>query len=171
MKLKEIYNSIKYTVYEDLDGCLADFDKKYFEVTGISTHHADSQGKNKFWEILKDGLEKKKMTEQQFWETIEWMPDGKELWSYIKKYKPIILTAPSRNKESIIGKSKWVKKYLGYPPVIFRSAKQKHLEAGENKILIDDRKDTIERWINAGGIGIHHISTNNTIKELKKLGL
>ena len=43
--------------------------------------------------------------------------------------------------------------------------------ASPNAILIDDRKDNIEQWIEAGGIGIHHTSTNSTIKKLQKLGL
>jgi hypothetical protein len=27
-----------------------------------------------------------------------WMPEGEELYKYIKKYKPTILTSPSRNE-------------------------------------------------------------------------
>ncbi len=36
---------------------------------------------------------------------------------------------------------------------------------------IMDRDDTIASWNAKGGIGIHHTSATNTIKELKKLGL
>ncbi len=43
--------------------------------------------------------------------------------------------------------------------------------ARKNRILIDDRKDTIDAWRAKGGIGIHHISTTSTIKQLKQLGL
>jgi hypothetical protein len=42
-----------------------------------------------------------------------------------------------------------------------RHEKQKF--AGENRILIDDLKKTIDEWNEAGGIGIHHTSTANTI--------
>ena len=41
----------------------------------------------------------------------------------------------------------------------------------QNHILIDDRKDNIERWEAAGGIGILHTTTENTIACLKKLAI
>jgi hypothetical protein len=54
---------------------------------------------------------------------------------------------------------------------IFKQAKDKKDLAEPNAILIDDRKDNIQQWIDAGGIGIRHISTESTIKQLQKLGL
>jgi hypothetical protein len=53
----------------------------------------------------------------------------------------------------------------------FKPAKFKHEFSGKNRILIDDRADTIENWNAKGGIGILHTSANNTIKQLKQLGL
>ena len=53
----------------------------------------------------------------------------------------------------------------------FKPAKFKAEYAGKNRILIDDRQDTIDRWNANGGIGILHTSTANTIKQLQKLGL
>ena len=35
---------------------------------------------------------------------MEWMPDGKELWDYIKDKQPTLLSAPSRNPASRLGK-------------------------------------------------------------------
>jgi hypothetical protein len=35
--------------------------------------------------------------------------------------------------------------------------------------LIDDRKDNIEAWEQAGGIGILHTDADNTINQLNKL--
>ena len=43
--------------------------------------------------------------------------------------------------------------------------------AGKNKILIDDREDTIGEWNAAGGIGILFKSTSQTINDLKSLEL
>jgi hypothetical protein len=53
----------------------------------------------------------------------------------------------------------------------FRSAQRKADFAGPGKILIDDRKDTIDSWNANGGIGILHTSTANTIEQLQKVGL
>jgi hypothetical protein len=57
------------------------------------------------------------------------------------------------------------KKLLLYP------RNQKQLFAAPDKILIDDMEQTINEWNKGGGIGILHTSADNTIKELKKLGL
>jgi hypothetical protein len=58
--------------------------------------------------------------------------------------------------------------------MIFRPAKEKHLEcSGPDDILIDDREDTIQRWNDAGGVGIYHPKNgdpSNVIKRLEKLG-
>ncbi len=42
--------------------------------------------------------------------------------------------------------------------------------AGQPAILIDDYPKNTIQFTRKGGIGIHHTSTSNTIKELKKLG-
>lgn len=153
----------KYKIYCDMDGVLVDFDKGYFELTGVDIkgqfHHSTD-----FWDpINKAG--------KQYWLNLEWAPDGKELWSYIQKYRPKLLSAPSRQNDSRVGKHEWVERELPGVPLLLRSAKHKKDFAGPDSILIDDRADNIEGWIGAGGIGIHHTSTEDTIKELKKLGL
>jgi len=55
---------------------------------------------------------------------------------------------------------------LGKVPTIIEYQKQKW--ADERSILIDDRKDFIDKWRAAGGIGIHHTSLVKTLKELSK---
>jgi hypothetical protein len=37
--------------------------------------------------------------------------------------------------------------------------------------LIDDRADNIQRWKDAGGVGVLHTSAADTIQQLKELGL
>ena len=99
------------------------------------------------------------------------MEDGQQLWDYIKQYSPTLLTAPSREKSSEIGKQEWIDKNIPGTPVEFRQAHKKQELATPNAILIDDREDNIERWIEAGGIGIRHTSAASTIKKLNQLGL
>ena len=161
--LKEIEEQ-KYTIYCDMDGVLVDFDKGYKDLTGISTKEADAQGKEAFWNpIAKSGV--------KFWVTLKWMPDGQQLWDYISPYNPILLSAPSKEESSKIGKRIWVKRNLPNAKLILRPASQKQQFSGENKILIDDRVDNIEQWKSKGGIGILHTSASDTIKQLKELGL
>jgi len=75
------------------------------------------------------------------------------------------------NNESMQGKTEWVQRLNNMRKIYFRSAARKADFAGPNKILIDDRKDTIDAWNANGGIGILHTSASNTIKKLQELGL
>lgn len=154
----------KYEIYCDMDGVLVDFERGYEELTGKDIRGNHVKGDADFWDpITKAGV--------KFWAKLKWMPDGKQLWSYIKKHKPNLLSAPSREESSKIGKYVWVKNNLPGVNLILRSAERKQEFASPNAILIDDRADNIQRWKDAGGIGIHHTSAENTINELEKLGL
>jgi hypothetical protein len=174
----------KYTIFCDMDGVLVDFDEGYKQLTGVTTQHADSQGKDEFWKLFRDSLKEKGISERSYWENLDWMPDGKQLWDYIKQYNPYVLTAPSvnmnipfedryklDNNESMQGKTEWAQRLPNLRKLYFRSAGRKADFAGPNKILIDDRADTIQKWNNAGGIGILHKNTSDTIQQLKDLGL
>jgi len=151
-----------YKIYCDMDGVLVDFDKGYKELTGRDASF--DTPKEEFWEpISKAGA--------AFWIKLPWMPDGKQLWDYIKPYNPDLLSAPSREESSKIGKRVWVKRNIPGTKLILRSAERKQEFATPNSILIDDRADNIQRWKDAGGIGIHHTSAADTIQQLKKIGL
>jgi len=167
--LLDLYEAIKpkYVIFCDMDGVLVDFDKGYEELTGKSTHHANEQGKDEFWNLFNISLEEKGISEYEYWANLDWQPGGQELWNYIKPYRPYILTAPTLNPESREGKRDWVQRLDGMKNIYFRPAKFKSDFSGKNKILIDDREDTINRWNEAGGIGILHTSATNTIDQLK----
>jgi hypothetical protein len=154
----------EYTIYCDMDSVLVDFDRGYQELTGMTTQQADANGVEAFWEPLTKAGAK-------FWITLQWMPDGKQLWDYIKKYNPILLSAPSREESSKLGKRVWVKRELPGVKLILKYASQKQEYASPTSILIDDRQKNIDQWEAAGGIGILHTSTPNTIKQLQQLGL
>jgi hypothetical protein len=154
----------EYTIYCDMDSVLVDFDRGYQELTGMTTQQADANGVEAFWEPLTKAGAK-------FWITLQWMPDGKQLWDYIKKYNPILLSAPSREESSKLGKRVWVKRELPGVKLILKYASQKQEYASPTSILIDDRQKNIDQWEAAGGIGILHTSTPDTIKQLQQLGL
>jgi hypothetical protein len=154
----------QYTIYCDMDSVLVDFDRGYQELTGMTTQQADANGVEAFWEPLTKAGAK-------FWITLNWMSDGKQLWDYIKKYNPILLSAPSREESSKLGKRVWVKRELPGTKLILRYAPQKQEYASSTSILIDDREKNIDQWEAAGGIGILHTSAANTIEQLKQLGL
>lgn len=153
----------KYKVYCDMDGVLTDFNKGYEELTGRNIEGQFIHDKEFFEPINKAG--------KDFWGNLSWTKDGKELWGYLKKYNPELLSSPTIHNTSRVGKNEWVDKELPGTHLILRSSENKKEFASPISILIDDRDVNIEQWIEKGGIGILHTSTKNTIKELKKLGL
>lgn len=165
VKLYEETKQSQYKIYCDMDGVLADFDLQFKNLTGLfPKQYEQKYGIDKFWDIIPNDT-------TRFWSQIPWMKDGKQLWDYIRKYNPTILSAPSREQTSKQGKREWVMRELPNTNLKLKGAQYKHEFAKPNHILIDDRADTIKRWNDAGGIGILHISSSNTIKQLKKLGL
>jgi len=165
---------INYQIYCDMDGVLCDFEGRFEHFTGLNPdqyrektrrEYGDKKVDEKFWDIIDHqiGL--------RFWRGMPWMPEGKELWAYIKPYKPTLLTAPSWHNSSREGKKLWVDDHISGTPIIFKQADKKSDLSGPNKILIDDREDTIMNWKHKNGIGILYTTTEQAINELKQLGI
>lgn len=150
----------KYKIYCDMDGVLTNFNDAYFKLTGVDLDGRHLNDKN-FWDPINNAG-------YDFWVNMDWMPDGKDLWNVISKHKPTLLSAPSRSNDSRVGKFDWVEREIPGVPLILRSASRKREFAAPNHILIDDREDNIDGWIEDGGEGILHTSAENTIKILKE---
>ena len=156
--------NMDYKIYSDMDGVLVDFEKGYEKLTGIDLKGEYRPDGENFWKPIEQaGV--------GYWAGLEWMPDGKQLWSYLKPFNPVLLSAPSRSQSSRIGKHVWVKHKIPGTKLILRYASQKQELATPESILIDDRQVNIDQWRAAGGIGILHTNTANTIQQLQKLGL
>jgi len=110
-----------------------------------------------------------------FWAKLPWMPNGKELWNFISKYNPHILTSPMQ-RGSEIGKAFWIDENLRpLPDKVFMSSEKYEWalnDAGKPNILIDDWSKNTVPWSNKGGIAIQHVNANTsaTISALKELG-
>ncbi len=168
--LKELFGTDKeagYNIYCDMDGVLTDFDSRFEHYTGmLPKEYVDRYGELSFWNIITDAGE-------VFWSKMEWIKGGKELWHYIKKYSPVILSSPSRESSSRTGKKKWVSTHLGTNvKLILAYSEEKQKYATESSILIDDRKVNLEQWKAAGGIAIEcrHSNVKEVISKLRKLG-
>ena len=103
---------------------------------------------------------------------------GKQLWSYISKFDPHILSAyveESFDPNCIPGKTEWLRRNAGMSNrskinLVRRKEKKLFAKKGSPSILIDDYEKNVREFINAGGKAIHHTNTSKTISELKKLG-
>jgi hypothetical protein len=172
-----------YKIYCDMDGVLTDFEKRfhqklneigpdYYPMKDIQKvvkpkDFEDIFGIEEFWNFIDN------IVGVAFWVGMDWMPQGRELWDFIKPYQPSLLTSPSKNNASRLGKNLWAKNQLSPKPrVIFAYSADKQRYANENSILIDDKKSNIKEWIAKGGIAfrIKDGDIGPAIQGLKELG-
>lgn len=169
MKLFEL--KIDYKIFVDLDGVLADLDKHVLELTGKTFLQLRKDDNDDGFQNFVDSQREEGYT---IFDDLPLMPDAQQLWDYIVKYKPSILTATgSPEDKAAAEKIRWVMKNLsGYNKIhIVKQSILKAKYAQPNHILIDDRMKSIAPWREAGGIGIEHKSAADTISQLKSLGL
>lgn len=161
----------KPIIYCDMDGVLADFKTGAQKTTGMSINQWMNIPRSKEkWAPIK--------AKKDFWSTLPWMSGGKQLWSYISKFDPHILSAyveESFDPNCIPGKTEWLRKNVSMTSrskinLVRRSEKKLFAKRGNPAILIDDYEKNIREFTQAGGVGIHHTNTSKTIAQLKKLG-
>lgn len=155
------------TIYLDLDGVLVDFKSSVISLIGPDWEVKEKNGT--LWQEIK--------TIDDFWLKLKPFYNYKKLWNFTKDHKPKILTArPQTMPIAVQHKKQWCKEYLtgiDEKDILVVLRKEKQLYAKSKKIsniLIDDNKENIEEWENAGGIGILHTTIDKSITELKKLG-
>lgn len=153
-----------YKIFCDMDNVLVGFSIA-FEKLGYGSPEEFKEGHRdqEFWNIIKYKTE-------HFWLDLEWMPDGKELWNFIEKYSPTLLSTPApvwADPNCANDKKKWVKRELKSVPLILSRNKADYAE--ENTILIDDMDKNLIPWKENGGIAIKHTSAADTIRQLKKI--
>ena len=95
------------------------------------------------------------------------------LFTYIKKFKPQILSAYSPfDKNSRLGKTKWIQRNLGLTDaskihLVRRSEKKVY---ANGNVLIDDYGRNIKEWKKNKGIPVKHKSASESISQLRKIG-
>jgi hypothetical protein len=151
-----------YKIFLDLDGTLADFDRKVKEVMGQYPWEVD---RKRMWKTLS-------RPELDFYASLDFMPDGRDLWEFCKLYNPVVLTGIPMGKWAPGQKKRWVGENLGWDvECITCFAKDKHLYGGPGTVLVDDRPEkSKDTWEQAGGVFITHTSAAESIRELQKLG-
>ena len=154
------------TIYCDMDGVLADFQK-------FTREHLGQKFTDENWHDLPHDM---------FFQ-LPPMPDAKQLWRFIGRYNPNILTAIPKGGRGPISeraaedKKRWMKKHFGVNDArvyaVMRKNKANFAKDGKDgrpNLLIDDHAKNIDAFRKAGGLGIVHTSAANTIRELRKIG-
>ena len=160
-----------YEIYVDLDGVIVNFAEHAKEITGIDIDNAGKDDRNKFWKHVERHVKQGK----PFFAAMSPMEDAYKLWNYVEKHSPTILSATGHIFGAGKEKRAWVRDHLGASvaekAIFVRNSRDKAKYATSISILIDDRTKSITPWVEAGGIGILHTTTELTIKQLKELGL
>lgn len=141
-----------FRIFLDCDGVICDFDTPR-------------------WTTYKDV----KSTDDlplEFWANLQWNPGGREMYDELCKLAPVtILTSPSNNGSSAMGKIQWINRELKTRDYLIGGCKWAC--AAPNHILVDNSIEKITRFISGGGIGVLHPRNSanvwTTINEVKRI--
>jgi len=161
-------------IYLDMDGVICNFKKAIHDIDGKTNveelFKQDANDEGLLWKhIAKKGT-------YDFFSQLEWLPEGKKLWAFLKD-KPnveILSSLGNKNpdrKETKDAKIKWLKdNEITIPQNFSQSAKEKQKWVkGKHSILIDDYISNIDQWNKAGGTAIHFKTADDAIKKLKSI--
>ena len=153
-------------IYLDMDGVIVDF------FSGLARYH-----RVQHWKDIPDKETSILLLQgTDFFFTLDKFETSDELVAWLHdltngEWK--ICSSPLRgdHKNSAYWKRMWLDKH-GYTPAeqIYTSHKHRHAvsDTGEANILIDDRPENIERWIEKGGIGIRYQANEDSLSDLKE---
>lgn len=148
------------TLYLDMDGVLADFHKEYVK------YDPDKSDRKKFRSAVLD---------HRIFTKLDFMPDTQELLNHVCKLNGItieILTSmgthdPFQANSAREQKLQWLAaKNLPWKANFVHNKQEKSKYATPRSILIDDSVGCISPFVEAGGHGILHTNSSNTIRLL-----
>ena len=148
------------TLYLDMDGVLADFNKEYTKFDPLK------EDRKKFRDAV--------LTHKIF-EKLDFLPDTQELLNHVSKLNNVrveILTSmgthePSQANAAKEQKLKWLNsKNIPWKANFVHNKQEKAKYATPTSILIDDSSGCIGPFIAAGGHGILHSHSSETIRIL-----
>lgn len=166
-----IFDPTKNKIELDMDGVLADFDKFVLDNMGRTFNHSDGPPDKEMWDFLAS-VDQMYLQLEPTPYCFELVDLARSLCSRVEILTAIPRRAAMASAES--DKREWVSKYLGNDIHVkigpYSRDKWKHANPGD--ILVDDRQDNIQQWINQGsGIGIFHEYENypRTAERLKAM--
>lgn len=158
-----------FEIFVDSDGVVCDFNAYTRTHFGQLPEELSGSEKGVFWQWLQrhnDNVE-------PFFRSLPKMDDADVLMDFLFStgFPVKILTAcgytPKDAKEQ---KIQWyAEHYPNVECIVVSKSRDKATYAHPRSILIDDRKKSITPWNEAGGIGILHVSAEDTIRQLQEI--
>ena len=160
-------------IWLDLDGVMADFDGHYERHFGVRPASWPEPDGDK-WKLIS--------SVPNFYRTLPLMPNARDLFQFTdelgKRISPVLakghgtafLTGcPASIDASKNQKIEWTAEHFPDVMTVCCRSRDKFLHGLPGDILIDDYLRYSERWIEMGGIFVHHTSVADTIRQLREL--
>jgi hypothetical protein len=156
-----------FKLFLDCDGVLADFDRHFEELTGHNPRsYEERHGTGPFWKIISHA-------KGGFFNQLKKMPDADNLVEAVRHTRPTILTGIPNGSWAIKEKLTW--RMDNYPdlPMTCCASKDKKLakDPSVTNVLVDDWTKYKDAWEENGDVFIHHTSAENSIRQLRELGV
>jgi hypothetical protein len=153
-------------IYLDMDGVLTNFNKKYFELFGVNPDSISRPDFDSRWRHF--------ITGGHFMD-LEVLEGATDLLDFVRgtglPYEILSSTGGPDYYDLIRDhKTAWLEKHgIRCPKNIVPGKKYKRDFAAPDRLLIDDHEGIIDKFIAAGGHGIHHRNANSTICRMKTI--
>ena len=154
-------------IYLDMDGVIANFEKRYKELFNI--YPAEARNNKEF-----DTYFDKFVADGNF-ATLEMMPDAMQLIMALRNALPptqILSSTASQKRYDAISKQKieWLEKHdIDFQRNFVPGKQHKKKYARSDTLIIDDTESIINDWREAGGLAILHRNIPDTLAQLKFL--
>jgi len=155
----------KTKIFFDMDDTIVDFTNGFKRVSGMSPD--DYEKKHGDNSIFRDIISP---MGANYWKNLLWLKEGEKVFNYALKNPNLdiyILSAPSRDNSSKIGKMEWLSKNTSIPKskIILDRNKGQYV-TDPSDILIDDRDKYLKTW---KGVRIKFVNdAKKAIAEIEK---
>lgn len=167
----------------DMDGVITNFHKGVCDAFNRE-YNFEEMIRYDFWEdwegpdVTRGDVNS--MCNQKFWRSLEWMPEGKETLKIIEeaygKENIFLFTQPMPHPGSWTGKRLWVcSQMYDYINRLIVTSSPRSLFASPNTLLIDDKDENVDAFIEAGGHAVliprpwNKLRRHHVLPHLKKM--
>jgi len=153
-------------IYLDMDGVIADFEKRYEELFGMKP--AEAEKKEKFYHLFDEFIEDNNFA------SLDLMPEAMKGIEFLRKAPvPTQILSSTANEEKYMAISKqkkiWLEAHgITFNPIFVPGKELKWKYATPSSIIIDDTESVIDDWRKAGGIAIWHKDWPTTLAILRQ---
>lgn len=176
----------------DMDGVLVDFIRGACQIHGLPYDDSYPYERGEWDACRKTLMANAGLGEAEFWQpcdrafwaNLDWCKDGLQILDICEqafgKNYICLLTTPCQTEGCVAGKRDWINQHIPAYSKRILFGESKHLCAHTEAVLVDDREDSIWKFVQAGGWAVtvprpwnshHNLPTiESIIWQLRELG-